>query len=139
MLPVKWHLLASYVCVIWRQNLHKLICVFHFNLVIDTSGFPVVLAAKGCCCRFDFCFPIPYWIYIFRVTNVTTSGERTPKTTVFILSNGGIDTVSLHSLNFCLLLTNKVRHLHWIIDKDKAYCILLPRKIQYLVWVDCCI
>lgn len=40
-----------------RQNLHKLICVFHVNLVIDTSGFPVLLAAKGCCCRFDF-FPL---------------------------------------------------------------------------------
>lgn len=66
----------------------------------------------ACCQR----LLLQIWFFspIFRVTNVTTSGERTPKTTVFIVSNGGIDTVSLHSLNFCLL-TNKVRHWHWII------------------------
>lgn len=108
MLPVKWHLLASYVCEIKDK-----ICT---NLFVYSTSIlwliPVV---------FQFCLlpkvavaDLIFFPPIFRVTNVTTSGERTPKTPVFIVSNGGIDTISLHSLNFCLL-TNKVRHLHWII------------------------
>lgn len=97
-----------YMCVIWKQNLQKLICVFHFLWLI-----PVV---------FQFCLlpkvAVADLIFFFLYSELQMLPQVVKlhqKTTVFIVSNGGIDTVSLHSLNFCLLLTNKVRHLHWII------------------------